>query len=81
VIAVDELASAKEEAGDLLRAISADKLTWDAVVELGKIRKGSRPDGQSVFKPVGIAAPDLLVARLAVTRARDAEHPTLGQSV
>jgi ornithine cyclodeaminase len=73
VVAIDEIAAAKEEAGDLLQAISAEQLTWDAVVEIGKIRKRGRPDGRSVFKSVGIAAQDLLVAQLAVTRARQAD--------
>jgi len=71
VIAVDDLAQAREEAGDL---IMAGDVVWGRVVPLADIVVGKvrgRPSDSSItlFKSLGIAVEDLVLARLIYDRA------------
>ncbi len=77
VVAVDQVAAAMAEAGDLLRAIRSGQLMREQLVELGDLlaRRFVSPGGWTVFKSVGIAAQDWAVARLAVERARASGAP------
>jgi len=60
----DDLAGARHEAGDLLRA----KVDWARVRSLGSLlQDGAGSAGPFVFKSVGSAAWDLAAARAAVT--------------
>ncbi|HVB72868.1 MAG TPA: hypothetical protein VNE38_04865 [Ktedonobacteraceae bacterium] len=76
-IVVDERASAMSEAGDLLQALAAGRIsgpeTWS---ELGEIARGLRPARQSdeeitVFKSVGNAVQDVAVALRVYSKARE----------
>jgi ornithine cyclodeaminase/alanine dehydrogenase-like protein (mu-crystallin family) len=75
-VAVDDLAQAKEEAGDLAQAVAVDWLRWDEVADLGQVVNGAGPvrsgDGPSLFVSLGVAVEDIAVARLATDRARQA---------
>ncbi len=67
VIAVDSLAQAKVEAGDLLQGLAAVKRGWEGVVELCEIVAGARPgrtsdDEITIFKSSGIALWDVASA-------------------
>jgi alanine dehydrogenase len=71
VIAVDDLAQAREEAGDL---IMAGDVVWSRVVPLADIVVGKvrgRPSDSSItlFKSLGIAVEDLVLAKLIYDRA------------
>ncbi|MGH2495102.1 MAG: ornithine cyclodeaminase family protein [Ktedonobacteraceae bacterium] len=75
-IVVDQRESAMAEAGDLLQALAAGRIsgseTWS---ELGEIVRGARPARQSaeeitVFKSVGNAVQDVAVALRVYNRAR-----------
>lgn len=70
-LAVDRIDVALVEAGDVLQAVRAGRLTTDRLVELGDLlaRGDPPPGGRTVFKSVGIAAQDWALARLAVDRA------------
>jgi len=60
----DDLAGARHEAGDLLRA----KVDWTRVRSLGSLlQDGAGSAGPFVFKSVGSAAWDLAAARAAIT--------------
>jgi ornithine cyclodeaminase/alanine dehydrogenase-like protein (mu-crystallin family) len=67
---VDDLDAAKVEAGDLIAAVGAG-WSWDAVrgdladLASGQVGRGDRP---AIFKSVGLAVEDLVVARLAWER-------------
>jgi 1-piperideine-2-carboxylate/1-pyrroline-2-carboxylate reductase [NAD(P)H] len=65
-VVVDELAAAREEAGDLLQA----GVDWSRVVPLAAALDGAARGGASapVLKTVGHAAWDLAAARVAVAR-------------
>src|SRR5579863_423134 len=76
-IVVDRRESAMSEAGDLLQALAAGRIagpeTWS---ELGEIARGLRPARHSaeeitVFKSVGNAVQDAVVALRVYTRARE----------
>ncbi len=72
VVAVDSVAAAMAEAGDVLRAMRDGWLTRDRLVEIGTLasRPGTAaPGGRTVFKSVGVAAQDWALARLAVERS------------
>ncbi|GAB6038834.1 ornithine cyclodeaminase family protein [Fundidesulfovibrio butyratiphilus] len=63
---VDDLESAREEAGDLLLA----GIDWETVTPLEDVLSGDRPDGGPVlYKSVGHASLDLAAARLALGMA------------
>jgi len=71
VIAVDDVAQAREEAGDL---IMAGDVVWSRVVPLadvvvGRVRGRSSDGSITVFKSLGIAVEDLVLAKLIYDRA------------
>lgn len=73
-IAVDDLEQARIEAGDLIAAVEAGRLTWDRVTELGLIVAGGAPGrtapGQiTLFESQGIALEDVAAMKLAYDRA------------
>lgn len=77
-VVVDQLDAALAEAGDVTAALDAGVVRRDDLVELGALTTGARigrtsPDQVTVFKSVGNAIQDLMVARLALDRARAAE--------
>jgi ornithine cyclodeaminase len=78
LVAVDQVAAARSEAGDVIHAARAGALRLESLVELGQLLSGQvayAPEGTTIFKSVGLAAQDWAVAHLAVTRAvaRDRE--------
>jgi ornithine cyclodeaminase len=84
VIAVDSLAAAKLEAGDLIQAFAGDPARWGAVRELAGIvagRAAGRTGAKEItmFKSVGIAAWDVAVAarvyESAVAEKRGVQTP------
>ncbi|HVB29662.1 MAG TPA: ornithine cyclodeaminase family protein [Terriglobia bacterium] len=69
IIAVDSRDQARREAGDLVQGLAALNRSWDEVVELHDIVKGSSPcrgsnDEITVFKSCGIAIWDVAAAGL-----------------
>ncbi len=67
VIAVDSAEQCRLEAGDLLPAVERGALTWESLVELGRIVDGQIPGRRSereitVFKSLGIAVEDIATA-------------------
>lgn len=78
IVAVEDLAQAKVEAGDLLIAIKEGKFSWERAVLLGDIVAGKTPgrhDAREItmFKSLGIGLWDVVVARHVYDRAV-AEH-------
>lgn len=76
-IVVDQREAAVKEAGDLLQALAAGLIsgpeTW---IELGEIVSGAKPARQTpeeitLFKSVGIAAQDVVIAWHVYSRARE----------
>ena len=62
-VAVDDLAQAKFEYGELMRAAEAGRFSWDSAVELGEVVAGRRqPEGRTLFKSGGVAIEDVAVA-------------------
>lgn len=65
---VDNLEAAREEAGDIIIAIKEGVMTWDKVAgEIGEVIAGEKkgrqnPDEITVFKSVGLAIQDAMVA-------------------
>lgn len=76
-IVVDQRESAMAEAGDLLQALAAGRISGSATwSELGEIARGLHPARQSpeeitVFKSVGNAIQDVAVALRVYARARE----------
>lgn len=67
VIAVDSLAQAQSEAGDLIQGFAALDRHWEGVVELHDVMQGSKPGRTSdeditIFKSCGIAIWDVAAA-------------------
>ena len=78
IVAVEDLAQAKIEAGDLKFAIDEGKFAWDRAVLLGDIVAGKTPgrhDAREItlFKSLGIGLWDAVAARHVYDRAV-AEH-------
>ncbi len=73
-VIVDQLAAARQEAGDLIAA-AAEGWSWEEVVgDLHQVVRGSvtrREERPTLFKSVGLAFEDLVVARLLVARYSD----------
>ena len=74
VVAVDDLAGARLEAGDLVRAAAAG-WSWDRAVALGDILRGTRPgrpDAAAItlFESQGIASEDVAAAAYVYAAAR-----------
>ena len=83
VVAVDQMAAAWSEAGELIAAREQGLLTPAQVVEIGAIANGTAPgrthaDQITFFKSVGNAAQDVVVAHLAYQAAI---NPSYGQDV
>ncbi|MDQ7819986.1 MAG: ornithine cyclodeaminase family protein [Armatimonadota bacterium] len=73
-IAVDDLEQARQEAGDLIAAVSAGALEWDRVTELARIVAGrepgrASPDEVTLFESQGIALEDVAAMKVAYERA------------
>lgn len=69
-VVADDLAQAKSEAGDLIIAARAGRLSWERVVELRDVVSGRvRPEGKTLFKSTGVAVEDVAVASLVYDRA------------
>lgn len=67
IIAVDSIAQARDEAGDLVQGLKAANQSWDDVMELNDIVTGIKPRRESseqitVFKSCGIAIWDVMAA-------------------
>lgn len=76
IIAVDSLAQARIEAGDLIQAFGKDAARWDRVRELSSIIAGKTVGRTSsaqitLFKSVGIATEDIAVAGRIYELARE----------
>ena len=74
VRATDQLAQAKEEAGEYRDLVAAGRLKWHDVVELGDILTGKAagrrgPADITLFKSLGIALEDIAFADLICRRA------------
>jgi ornithine cyclodeaminase len=71
-VVVETRAAALAEAGDVVMAIAEKWLTPDDLVELGDVVAGrvaaATPGASTVFKSVGLALEDLVLARLAHDR-------------
>jgi ornithine cyclodeaminase/alanine dehydrogenase len=77
VVAVDDVAQAQDEAGDLLLPIAAGVLDWSDVVPFADIVAGKVPGRAAatditLFKSLGVAMEDVAVARVVVDKARAA---------
>lgn len=77
-IVVDSRSAAEEEAGDLIQAIKARLMNWDAVrAELGELVSGvkspddRKPGQPTLFKSVGMAVQDAVAAGIALENARE----------
>lgn len=87
VVAVDSIEQSKREAGDLVPALERGVISWESVIELGRIIAGSHPgrtDSAEVtlFKSNGIALEDIATALKVYHLARDrgvGEEIELGQ--
>jgi ornithine cyclodeaminase/alanine dehydrogenase-like protein (mu-crystallin family) len=67
ILAVDGLAQARSEAGDLVQAAHEECFFWERAIELGAIVAGRRPGRESddqitLFESQGLAAQDLILA-------------------
>jgi alanine dehydrogenase len=70
----DQLAQAKDEAGEYRDLVAAGRLQWSNIVELGDIATGKvsgrrGPADITLFKSLGIALEDIAFADLIVRRA------------
>jgi ornithine cyclodeaminase/alanine dehydrogenase-like protein (mu-crystallin family) len=78
-VAVDDLAQAKVEYGDLIEAANDGTFSWQSAVELGAIVAGrSKPGGRTLFKSGGAAFEDVAVASMIYDRAMESGRPFLG---
>ncbi|MGB9907475.1 MAG: ornithine cyclodeaminase family protein [Candidatus Saccharicenans sp.] len=74
---VDNLEAAREEAGDIIIPVNEGVMSWDKVQgEIGEVIAGEKPGRQAaeevtVFKSVGLAIQDAVVAVGAYLKARD----------
>jgi ornithine cyclodeaminase/alanine dehydrogenase-like protein (mu-crystallin family) len=74
VIAIDDRAQGRVEAGDLLAAERQGVLRWDEVVELGRVVAGAHPGRRdeasiTLFESLGVAIEDVAVARRVYEKA------------
>jgi len=69
-IAVDDIAQAKTEYGDLIQAAKEGIFSWESAVELGTIvARKRKPEGRTLFKSGGVALEDVAVASMVYDRA------------
>jgi ornithine cyclodeaminase len=70
-IAVDQIAAALTEAGDIIQGVRSGAIDVADLVDLGTLlESGFQRDGITVFKSVGVAVQDWAVAAIAVARAQ-----------
>jgi ornithine cyclodeaminase/alanine dehydrogenase-like protein (mu-crystallin family) len=74
VIAIDDRAQGRVEAGDLLAAERQGVLRWDEVVELGRVVAGAHPGRRdeasiTLFESLGVAIEDVAIARRVYEKA------------
>jgi ornithine cyclodeaminase/alanine dehydrogenase-like protein (mu-crystallin family) len=74
LVAIDDKAQGRIEAGDLLAAERGGVLNWDEVVELGRVVAGVHPgrrddEGITLFESLGVAIEDVAVARRVYEKA------------
>jgi ornithine cyclodeaminase len=82
LLVVESRAAALAEAGDIIQAIATRSLPErDFAHELSEVVNGAAGRGDdeqiTVFKSVGLASEDLILARAAADRLRDAARPSL----
>jgi ornithine cyclodeaminase/alanine dehydrogenase-like protein (mu-crystallin family) len=75
-VVCDDIAQARIESGDLLRANAAGTFSWGMAVALGDVIAGtapgrSGPAAKTLFESLGIAAWDIAVAAVVLERARE----------
>ncbi|MXW27917.1 MAG: ornithine cyclodeaminase family protein [Chloroflexi bacterium] len=75
-VVCDDIAQARIESGDLLRANAAGTFSWGTAVALGdviagKARGRTGPGEKTLFESLGIAAWDIAAAAIVLERARD----------
>jgi alanine dehydrogenase len=74
-VVVDQLATARLESGDLIRAQAARKFDWERATELGSVLAGKwrPPDegGITLFESHGLAIWDLAAASVVIPAARE----------
>ena len=72
LVAVDSLAAAREEAGDVMAAVEAGSVAEGSLVEIGSVgrdwAKSRDADAITIFKSVGLAIQDVAAAELVVAR-------------
>lgn len=69
VIAVDDPAQAREEAGDLIQAGALDRAVPLAEIVAGRIKGRPGEEAITIFKSLGIAVEDLVAAKVVYDRA------------
>ena len=88
IVVVDSAEQCRLEAGDLLPAVERGLVTWESLVELGRIADGRVPGRRTeqeitLFKSVGIALEDIAAARAVYELAKQrgvGEHIAFWQS-
>jgi ornithine cyclodeaminase/alanine dehydrogenase-like protein (mu-crystallin family) len=74
-VIVDQMATARLESGDLIRAQGAGKFDWERATELGSVLAGKwrPPDdgGITLFESHGLAIWDLAAASVVIPAARE----------
>ena len=72
IVAVDSVAAAREEAGDVMAAVDAGSVVDGSLVEIGGVTRDwaqtRDPEAITVFKSVGLAIQDVAAAELVVGR-------------
>lgn len=69
-VVVDDLAQAKVEYGDLIKAVKAKAFSWDRAVELKQLVNGmKRRDGRTLFKSGGAALEDVALGSQVYDKA------------
>lgn len=73
-IAVDHIAAAMTEAGDIIQAVHSGAIAAADLVAIGTLlESGLDREGITVFKSVGVAVQDWAIAAMAVERAQRAQ--------
>ncbi|GAC1429427.1 MAG: ornithine cyclodeaminase family protein [Candidatus Velthaea sp.] len=73
-VAVDSLAAAHVESGDLLLALAPDDERWNRVTELGAAQRSVA--SPTLFVSLGVGSADVLTAAAIVARVREANAPS-----